>query len=677
MFPLLFLLLKLQIFLIHASQSLSNTELDTLIAIKHSLDPENHVLFSWNSSSDPCSGTFEGVACNEQGFVTNISLQGKGLSGKIPSVIGSLKSLTGLYLHFNALNGILPKEIAGLSQLSDLYLNVNSLSGTIPHEIGNMSNLQVLQLSYNELNGSIPTELGRLEKLSVVSLQYNHLRGAIPASLGELESLERLDLSFNTFFGPIPVTLSYAPKLQILDVRNNSLSGNIPIDLRRLEEGFKYSNNRGLCGTGFANLDSCQIVYNSDPIRPEPYVPTKNSTIDHPTSPEQTAKNCSNADCRRHSESLIIALIFVMVGVIFVSSVTGLFLILQYRRQKQKIGNTAEISNIRQLSTDKIKEVCRKDASRLISLEYSHSWDPLSKDIGGYSQEFLRSFMFNLEEVDRATQCFSELNILTKNNILASYRGILRDGSVVVIKCIAKTSCKSDETEFLKGLKILTSLKHDNLVRLRGFCCSKGRGECFLVYDFVSNGSLSKYLDVKRGSDEVLEWSTRVSIIHGIAKGIGYLHGKNRRKEYSVVHQNISAEKVLLDSGYNSLLADSGLHKLLADDVVFSTLKASAAMGYLAPEYATTGRFTEKSDVYAFGVIVFQLVIGKHDITLLSRQWEETGFLKDIIDENLEGKFLESEAEKLARLASVCTNESPHLRPSMENIMMELCDDKW
>lgn len=140
MFPLLFLLLKLQIFLIHASQSLS--EHYTLIAIKESLDPENRVLFSWNTNSDPCSGTFEGVACNQQGLVTNISLQGKGLSGKIPSVIGSLKSLTGLYLHFNALNGILPKEIAGLSQLSDLYLNVNNLSGAIPREIGNMSNLQ-------------------------------------------------------------------------------------------------------------------------------------------------------------------------------------------------------------------------------------------------------------------------------------------------------------------------------------------------------------------------------------------------------------------------------------------------------------------------------------------------------------------------------------------------------
>lgn len=143
------LLFLLQLFLIHASQSLPlNTQLNTLIAIKESLDPENHVLISWNNHSDPCSGTFEGVACNEQGLVTNISLQGKGLSGEIPSIIGSLKSLTGLYLHFNALDGFLPKEIAGLTQLSDLYLNVNNLSGFIPHEIGNMSNLQGWLLNF-------------------------------------------------------------------------------------------------------------------------------------------------------------------------------------------------------------------------------------------------------------------------------------------------------------------------------------------------------------------------------------------------------------------------------------------------------------------------------------------------------------------------------------------------
>ncbi|XP_061346947.1 probable leucine-rich repeat receptor-like serine/threonine-protein kinase At3g14840 [Gastrolobium bilobum] len=665
----LYLFLKVQIFLICASPSLSSiTELDTLMAIKDSIDPENRVLISWTPHSDPCSDAFEGVACNEQGLVTNISLQGKGLSGRIPAVVAGLKSLTGLYLHFNALNGILPMEIAGLTGLSDLYLNVNNLSGDIPREIGNMSNLQVLQLCYNEFTGSIPREMGKLRKLSVLALQYNQLSSAIPASLGELETLTRLDLSFNSLIGPIPVTLANPPKLESLDIRNNSLSGRIPIALKRLKGGFQYINNPGLCGTGFSNLNLCKVVSSSDPVRPEPYVPSN-----LPASVEPKANNCNDTHCKKESESLKFGLAFGVIGVIVPSTVSGLFVFLWYRHQKQKTLSTADVSNSR-LSSDKMKEVCRKRASPLISLEYSNGWDPLAKGGTGYSQEMLESFMFNLEEVERATQCFSELNLLGKSNFSAIYRGILRDGSIVVIKCIAKTSCKSDETEFLKGLKILTSLKHENLVRFRGFCCSKGRGECFLIYDFVSNGSLLQYLDVKRSYAKVLEWSTRVSIIHGIAKGIGYLHGRKGRK-HALVHQNISAEKVLLDARYNSLLADSGLHKLLADDVVFSSLKASAAMGYLAPEYTSTGRLTEKSDVYAFGVIVFQLLTGKRNISELSHQWVENASIKDIVDENLEGKFSESEAAKLVTVALLCTHESPHHRPSMDNVMQEL-DDK-
>ncbi|TYJ42705.1 hypothetical protein E1A91_A03G106000v1 [Gossypium mustelinum] len=201
-----------------------------------------------------------------------------------------------------------------------------------------------------------------------------------------------------------------------------------------------------------------------------------------------------------------------------------------------------------------------------------------------------QSFRFNLEEIETATQYFSESNLLGKSNFAATYKGFLRDGSAVVIKSISKTSCKSDDSEFLKGLNVLASLKHENVVRLRGFCCSKARGGCFLVYDFIPNENLLQYLDVKDGDGTVVDWSTRVSIVKGIAKGIAYLHEYKVNKP-SLVHQNISAEKVLVDHRFNPLLSDSGLHNILTIDIVFGSLKASAAMGYLAPEYANMGRF--------------------------------------------------------------------------------------
>ena len=288
--------------------------------------------------------------------------------------------------------------------------------------------------------------------------------------------------------------------------------------LKRLKGGFQYVNNPGLCGFGFANLDSCKAVNSIDPIKPEPFEPSDFPTKDLPASAYPKAENCSEAPCRKPSKSSKLALVFGVIALIVASTVSGLSVFLWHRREKQKIESTIYASGS-QLSNDPMKEACRKSASSLISLEYSNGWDPLAKGRSGYSQEILESFMFNLEEVERATQCLSEVNLLGKSNFSAVYKGILRDGSVVTIKRITKTSCKSDETEFLKGLKILTSLKHENLVRLRGFCCSKGRGECFLIYDFVPNGSLLQYLDVQNGDRKVLEWSTRVSIIHGIAKG--------------------------------------------------------------------------------------------------------------------------------------------------------------
>ncbi|CAL5382780.1 unnamed protein product [Camellia sinensis] len=677
------------------------SQLTILISIKASLDPQSLYLSSWSpTASDPCDGSFEGIACDEKSQVVNVSLQGKGLSGKIPPEIGLLKSLSGLYLHFNQLSGGVPKEIGSLSELSDLYLDVNNLSGEIPLEIGNMSNLQVLQFSYNKLTGSIPTQLGSLKKLSVLALQYNGLTGAIPASLGDLIMLKRLDLSFNRLFGSIPTKLANPPMLQVLDIRNNTLSGSVPTALKRLNEGFLYANNTGLCGAGFSTLEGCTASDNLNPNKPEPFGPGSNSLPkkDIPESANFNT-NCTQNHCSNQSRMPQIGVIFGAIGVLVALTFTGLVTFLCYRRRKQKIGSAFDTSDSR-LSTDQVNEVYRKSASPLISLEYSNNWDPTAEGWSriGFSQEVFESFMFNLEDVESATQYFSEVNLLGKSSFSAIYKGLLRDGSVVTVKCIAKSSCKSDEAQFLKGLKILTSLKHENLLRLRGFCCSKGRGECFLVYDFVSNGNLLQYLDVKASSGKVLEWSTRISIIQGIAKGgkkkkvsparpsrttekngtltarcIGYLHAKKGNK-LSLVHQNISAEKVLIDQRYNPLISDAGLHKLLADDVIFSTLKASAAMGYLAPEYTNTGRFTEKSDVYAFGMIIFQVLSGKCKITHLNRQGAERCKFEDFIDANLDGNFSESEAAKLGKIALLCTHESPEQRPAVETAIQELSE---
>lgn len=121
-----------------------NAEVRALMEIKSTLDPENKKLFSWTSNGDPCSGSFLGVFCNEHHKIANISLQGKGLTGKLSPAMAELKCLSGLYLHYNLLSGEIPKELGNLTELTDLYLNDNNLSGTIPPEIGRMASLQGL-----------------------------------------------------------------------------------------------------------------------------------------------------------------------------------------------------------------------------------------------------------------------------------------------------------------------------------------------------------------------------------------------------------------------------------------------------------------------------------------------------------------------------------------------------
>ncbi|KAH9619193.1 hypothetical protein KSS87_013036 [Heliosperma pusillum] len=655
---------------------IANTEITALMKIKASLDPQNKLLKTWQVNGDPCNGLFEGVACNEQHKVANITLVDRGLYGELSPAIGELKSLSGIYLHYNSINGEIPREIANLNELTDLYLDFNNFSGVIPHEISHMANLQVMDLGCNNLTGNIPAEIGSLSKLGVLLLQYNQLTGPIPPNLGDLGSLKRLDLSYNHLSGPIPVALANIQNLQILDIRNNSLSGVIPTSLKSLGTGFSYGNNSRLCGTGFSGSRAC-TAFDSGNVEintPRPFgMILKNDTA---VKEEPKITNLTTS-CNQHtcSKTNKFPHIVIVTGVITASIAVAAAIFLtfiRYRRQKQKVGTTVEASESR-LSIDHHNDLHSKSASPLVSLAYSTGWDPLADGLNSveFYQEALQNFRYNLEDVESATQYFLEENVLGRGNFSTVYKGVLRDGSIVAIKSVNVGSCKSEEAEFVAGLNLLVSLRHQNLVNLRGFCCSRGRGECFLIYDFVPNGNLTKYLDVSHESGLVLDWSTRVTIITGIAKGLHYLHEENPSKP-PLLHQNISAEKILIDDQFNPLILDSGIRKILADDTIFSALKLSAAMGYLAPEYITTGRFTEKSDVYAFGVIVLHVICGKQQLTNAMRTQAESSKLEDFVDQTLSGNFSVSEAAKMVKLGLWCIHELPGQRPNMREVVEEL-----
>uniref|UniRef100_A0A7N0U739 Protein kinase domain-containing protein n=1 Tax=Kalanchoe fedtschenkoi TaxID=63787 RepID=A0A7N0U739_KALFE len=633
----------------------SESELRVLLELKHALDPESLRLSSWNASRGAarvCDGSFEGVACHNNGRVANISLQGKGLTGRLPPAIGALTQLSGLYLHYNFLTGEIPREISQLRSLSDLYLNGNRFSGQIPPEIGNMAGVQVLQLCCNQLTGSIPAQLGALAKLNVLELRSNRLTGSIPPSLGNLGLLMWLDLSFNELNGTIPSNLADAKLLQVLDVRNNALSGNVPPGLMKLKEGFRYENNSGLLGVGYPRLEA------------RPTQPKKNPQSEHTNLPCDQPP-CTGISPRPGFKNLVIPGLMIVLTL----STGAIGILVLHRRRMRKLSDS-ESDTAGGAAGNGSADQGRKTGTTLISLEYSQSWDPFPI--------LKQGFLLDLDEVEWATRYFSEANLLSKNGFSAIYRGVLQDGSTVAVKKVIKSSFKPDPAEVLKGLSALALLRHDNILRLRGFCCLRGRDECvLLVFDYAPNGSLSKFLDLDDGDDRTLGWSTRVSIIHGIAKGIEYLHGQESGKP-ALVYQDISADKVLLSSEFNPMLSGCGLHKLLANDVVFSALKASAGMGYLPPEYATTGKFTDKSDVYTFGVLILQIISGKRAVSHLvhdSGQLSQADYddnVDDFIDPNLHGRFSKTEARMLVKTALRCSHESPSERPSLTAFVKEL-----
>ncbi|GER38725.1 leucine rich repeat receptor kinase [Striga asiatica] len=452
--------------------------------IKSSLDTANKCLSSWAASGEPCSDSFVGVACNEHRKVANISLQGKGLAGKLTPAVAELKCLSGLYLHYNSLQGEIPVEISNLTELTDLYLNFNNLTGAIPPEIGKMASLQVLQLSYNQLTGNMPTQMGSLKNLNFLALESNRLTGQIPSGLGNLRSLKSLHLGSNQLSGQIPYTLANNTSLELLDVKNKKLSGLIP----------PVRNNSGLCGPGFPVLRAYNSLDSNLDLNLNSF-PSGHTGNPNPQS-AAFAIVCNETICSETPSKLPkIGLVSGLIATSFRLAVAAAVAFFRHRHQKQKVGDKSDTSNGNQLSS-----VGPTSLDRCRSV-----WGPHRRD------------SFNLEEVESATQHFSEANLLGKSKFCRVYKGVLKDGLIMAIKCIGKTSCKSEEEEFLRGLSLLNSLEHENLVELKGFCRSKARGECFLIYNFAPGGNLSSYLD--RDEVVVLDWKTRVSIIHGIAKG--------------------------------------------------------------------------------------------------------------------------------------------------------------
>ncbi|KAF2296099.1 hypothetical protein GH714_036138 [Hevea brasiliensis] len=280
---------------------------------------------------------------------------------------------------------------------------------------------------------------------------------------------------------------------------------------------------------------------------------------------------------------------------------------------------------------------------------------------------------FSYQELKKATRGFRDKELLGFGGSGKVYKGTLPNSDTqVAVKRISHES-KQGVREFVSEIASIGRLRHRNLVQLLGWCSRQG--DLLLVYDFMSNGSLDKYLFDEPKT--ILNWEQRFNISKGVASGLLYLH---EGWEQTVIHRDIKAGNVLLDSELNGSLGDFGLAKLYERGTNPSTTRVVGTLGYLAPELTRTGKPTTSSDVFAFGALLLEVVCGRRpiepkalpeELILVDWVWEKwrSGAVLDVVDPRLNGEFNQLEAVVVLKLGLMCSNNVPDMRPAMRQVV--------
>lgn len=296
------------------------------------------------------------------------------------------------------------------------------------------------------------------------------------------------------------------------------------------------------------------------------------------------------------------------------------------------------------------------------------------EEIGEWEKEYW-PHRIEYKEIHKATEGFSEKNVIGIGGNGKVYKGVLAGGVEVGVKRI---SLKNEQgmREFLAEISSLGRLKHRNLVGIKGWC-KKEKGSLILVYDYMQNGSLDKRI-FDCSESMLLSWEERIKVFKDVASGILYLH---EGWEVKVLHRDIKASNVLIDKDMNARLGDFGLAKMHDHGQLANTTRVVGTVGYMAPEVVQTGRGSVQTDVFGFGVLVLEVVSGRRPIQeglsgLVEwvRRLMETGELLSALDERLKsrGGYDIEEVERVLYLGLACVNPDPNGRPTMGQVVKVL-----
>lgn len=545
--------------------------------------------------SNYLSGTLPNTIANLSRDLEHMSFGGNQIAGQIPTGIGRYYKLKSLVFQDNLFIGTIPSDIGELSDLHVLYLGQNAFHGEIPLSLGNITQLNVLDLSTNHLEGRIPATLGNLSMLTYINTSYNlitgqipqeivsissltqscdlsnnALVGPIPPQIGHLVNLGMIDLSLNNLSGEIPNTLGNCIELQFLYLQGNLLQGQIPKDLSTLKglEVLDLSDNK-LSGPVPEFLDNFQFLRHLNLSFNQLVGPVPNKGIfSNNASSVSLASNgalcggppffhfpaCPSPVFDSPARyQLRLTLIFTVVGGAFA------FVIIA-------VVTCYYVKNLRASPVG-------------------------SNQDEGWTFSTVAYQRISYAELFVATNSFSAENLIGRGNFSSVYKGTLSCGghSVNVAVKVLDLRQRGASRSFMSECNALKRIQHRKLVKVITVCDSLDHnGDEFkaLVLEFVSNGSLDKWLHTSTESVDKLSMVQRLSIALDVAEALEYLH---HRISPSIAHCDIKPSNILLDEDMTAHVGDFGLAKImnagasgqcLAES---STVGIKGTIGYLAP----------------------------------------------------------------------------------------------
>ncbi|KAI3834994.1 hypothetical protein MKX03_007287 [Papaver bracteatum] len=465
-----------------------------------------------------------------------------------------------------------------------------------------------------------------------LSLASNGFLGTLSPSITKLKYLVSLELENNQLSGVLPDYLGSMQSLEILKLASNNLNGSIPASWGQLSK-LKH-----------LDLSSNNLIGR---VPPELFsVSTFNFTGNHLDCGSTLQQPCASSSDLPGSVS------------------------------KSKLGvvvGTAGGSALLLLSIGAFFVFLRRQ-------RLAHERNDVFVDVAG--EEECKIFFgqlrkFSWRELKIATDNFSENNVIGQGGFGKVYKGVLMDNRKVAVKRLSDYHNPGGEAAFHREVELISVAVHRNLLQLIGFCTTSS--ERILVYPFMENLSVAYRLRDLKPGEKGLDWPTRKHVAFGTAHGLEYLHEHCNPK---IIHRDLKSANILLDDTFEPVLGDFGLAKLIDTKLTHVTTQVRGTMGHIAPEYLSTGRSSEKTDVFGYGITLLELCTGQRAIDF-SRLEEEDDVLlldhikkllrekrlQDIVDGNLKQNYDPKEVKTIIQVALLCTQSSPEDRPKMAEVV--------